>query len=131
MLLLTRAAQPILHYTEGHSASSTASEMVPLDKGKETTQYKKVAAKYDLIIRTLSKTVSAETLAGKFYAKLLIGDDICSKARVAGVAEDKIRPVIDAVLSKIELNPAVYDKFIQILKEFQDLEDLIECIEST
>ena len=102
--------------------------MVPLDSGKETTQYKKVAAKYDLIITTLSKTVSAETLADKLHVKRLIGDDIRSKAQVAGVGEDKIRPVIDAVLSKIELNSANYDEFIGTLREFGDLEDLIECI---
>lgn len=84
-------AKPTPHPTEGHSpsTSSTASEIAPLENGKETPQYKKVAAKYDLIVSTLSKTVSAETLADKLHVKLLVGDDIRSKAHVVGVVKTR------------------------------------------
>ena len=104
--------------------------MAPLHSGKETTQYKKVAAKHEQIITTLSATVSAEGLVGKLERKKLIGEEIRRKAR--GEREDinKIRIIMEAVLAKIELNPANYDKFIETLREFGDQADLIDCIES-
>ena len=89
-----------------------------------------MAAKRDLIISTLSPTVSAERLVDKLEGKELIGDDVRSKARGEREDKNKIRTIMEAVLVKIELNSANYDKFIETLREFGDQEDLIECIES-
>ena len=100
-----------------------------MESGRETLQYKRVFNTRDLIISALADSVSIETLAGKLRINRLIGDDIHREARGAERTTSKISHIIDIVLSKVELNPANYDKFIDILREFGDLGDLIEHIE--
>ena len=91
-----------------------------------------LAHKRDKIIRYLAACVSPESLADKFLVAGLISVAIWNKAFVSGATNlEKIRPMIDVIIVKTELNAAKYYKtFIDVLKEFGDLEDVIEFIES-
>ena len=72
-------------------------------------------------------------LADMFRTAGLIHDEIRDKAFVpAAIQADKIRPMIDVIIVKTELNSAkYYKKFIDVLKEIGGLEDIIEFIESS
>ena len=100
-----------------------------MERGRESIQYKRVLNTRELIITTLGDCVSVEALADRLHRKSLIGDDIRREAHDRGVDASKIRRMIDAVICKINLNSANYDMFIDVLREFGDLGDLIEHIE--
>ena len=75
--------------------------------------------------------MSAGSLADKLVVAHLINDEIRHKALVKGVpTPENIRPMIDAVITRIELNVANYDKFISVLKQFESLDDLIHFIQN-
>ena len=88
--------------------------------------------KRDTIIHHLATCVSPGRLADRFRGAGLINDETREKAFISATTEaDKIRPMIDVIIVKTKLNAAkCYKKFIDVLKEIGDLEDLIEFIES-
>ena len=87
--------------------------------------------KRDQIISFLATNVSAGELADRLIVAGLIDDGIRHQALVRGVpTPENIRPMIDAVITRIELNVANYDKFISVLKQFRSLNDLIQLIEN-
>ena len=88
--------------------------------------------KQDEIIRYLAACVSPGRLADMFRGAGLINEETRDKASIPTATNpDKIRPMIDTIIVKIELNAAkYYKKFIDVLKEIGDLEDVIELIES-
>ena len=92
--------------------------------------YDQVALNRDTIVRFLAADVSPGALADQLLVAGLINDDIREKARVTGLpVSERIRPMIEAVIIRIELNAAKYDLFISVLRQFESLEDLIEFIE--
>lgn len=89
-----------------------------------------MAHRCDDIISFLAANVSPERLADRLRRENLIGDDIKERASTTTIAKsDRIRPMVDAVISRVKLNVAKHAKFISVLKQFQDLEDLIQFIE--
>ena len=90
--------------------------------------HEKLTHKRDEIVRYLAACVSPGRLADKFLAAGLINDEIRDNAFVAGVTNpEKIRPMIDLIIVKTELNAAkYYKKFINVLKEIGALEDITE-----
>ena len=82
------------------------------------------------IIRFLATNVSPGALADKLLVVGLISDGVREKALVTGLpVSETIRPMIDAVITRIELNAAKYDLFISVLRQFGSLEDLVQYIE--
>ena len=94
--------------------------------------YERVALNRDKIVRFLSADVSAGELADKLLVAGLISEHVREKALVTGLpVSETIRPMIDAVVTRIELNAAKYDLFISVLRQFGSLEDLIQFIEGS
>ena len=90
-----------------------------------------MALRRDKIVSFLTATVSPAGLADKLWVAGLINDDIRNKALVAAVtAPERIRPMIDAVVTKIKINAANFDTFISVLRHIGGLDDLIHLIES-
>ena len=86
--------------------------------------------KLDKIIHFLVANVSPGELANKLLVADLITEHVREKALVTSVpGSENFRPMIDSVLSRIELNGAIYDKFIGVLRQFKSLDDLIQFIE--
>ena len=94
--------------------------------------HERLIHKRDKIIRCLAACVSPGRLADMFRGAGLINDEIRDEAFIPTAAKpDKIRPMIDAIIVKTELNAAKhYKKFIDVLEEIGDLKDLIEFIDS-
>ena len=81
------------------------------------------------IVYFLSVNVSPELFANKLRSVGLIGDDTWRRAIMPfSSTPKKIGPLIDAIISRIQLNEKNYDKFISVLEEFGSLEDLIQYI---
>ena len=77
--------------------------------------------------------MSPARLADELLAAGLINGEVWDKAFVAGVTNsEKIRPMIDVIIVKMELNASkYYKKFIDILKQIGGaLEDVVEFIQS-
>ena len=92
--------------------------------------YERVARNRAKIVSFLAADVSPGGLADKLLVARLISAHVREKALVTGVAaSDTIRPMVDAVINRIELNEANYGKFISVLREFESFEDLIQLIE--
>ena len=90
-----------------------------------------MAFRQDIIIRFLATNVNPAGLADKLWISGLINEDIRDKALVVAVpVTDRIRPMIDAVITKIEVNVENFHTFIVVLRKMGGLDDLIHLIES-
>ena len=88
-----------------------------------------VARKREEIIEFLSVNVSPERLAIELEIIGLINKDVREKAEVTTVPKsERIRPVINAVLSKLDLDEENVAKFKCVLKKLDVLEDLSKLI---
>ena len=88
--------------------------------------YGRVALNRGRIVRFLAANVSPGALADKLLVAGLISDDVREKALVTGLpVSETVRPMIDSVITRIELNAAKYDLFISVLRQFGSLEDLL------
>ena len=86
--------------------------------GKETEAYQSIFSRFDQIISHLSDNVSAETLADKLYTAHLITPDSLREACHTGERNsNKMRKLLLAVLSRIELDANNYNRFMAILTE--------------
>ena len=95
-------------------------------------KYSKLDCRGVTIIEFLADQQCAGRLADKLYhEKRLISKTVCSKAHAAHASEEeKIRPLFNAVLSKVKVDPQNYDKFISVLKDMPAMQDIVEFIES-
>ena len=90
-----------------------------------------MSLKRDQIIRFLAANVNPEGLADRLLVRKLIGEDIRAQAFVSSLTNaEKIRRLMNAVIARIDLNPANYVKFIDVLKQDGSLGDLIQFIET-
>ena len=97
--------------------------------GKTTQQYDRLFIKFDQLIENLADITRAEVLADKLRRKRLITKGCWEEACLPTVTDSKrIRLLIRAVLSQVELNPANYDKFVSALREFEGLHDIVQLI---
>ena len=81
------------------------------------------------IIEFLSVNVDPEGLATELEIVGLINRDVREEAEVKTITTRKrIRPVMKAVLSKLELSEESADKFKNVLKKLAVLDDLLPII---
>ena len=117
-------------FTQLQSVELTTS-VTPDKSGNNASQYKTVAENIDVIVRFLATKVNPQQLADKLNQAGLINDYIKEKVSdsMTGVTiSEKIKTMIDAVLSRIQLKATNYDKFVAVLTQLGSLEDLIEYI---
>ena len=88
-----------------------------------------MAKNREKIIEFLSANVSPEGLANQLQIAGLINTDVVGKAAVTAIpVADRIRPVIKAVISKLELSEENAEKFKRVLNTLGVLEDLDQII---
>ena len=88
-----------------------------------------VTKERESIVEFLSCNVDPEGFATELEIIGLINKDIREEAEVATITTRKrIRPVIKAVITKLELNEENADKFKIVLKKFRLLDDLMHII---
>ena len=86
---------------------------------------------YDKISSTLIDLVAPNDLANKLYSAKLIGWNLKRQANRSIVDEaEHIGKLLSAVHNQIELNCTVYQKFIEILEDYSQLEELLKSLKS-
>ena len=117
--LTTGTPDPEVH-TREHSKS-----------GKKTREWIKIQKNYHTLSKTLEKHLSPGELANELFAAQLIGENLRSRANHVHPYNDvRIDNLLAAVHNQIELNPTVYQKFIEILEGYSQLEELLKHLRS-
>ena len=98
---------------------------------KQTLEHKKIQENYDKLSDTLTHHVPPGDLANKLFAAQLIGKDLVRKANRDSVDEAvRINSLLAAVLNQIELNHKTFQKFINILEDYDQLKELLKLLKS-
>ena len=97
--------------------------------GAETPEYQKLQENFGTVIRHLGAARVAEELADNLFAKKLITSGTLEKACSPTQTDtEKMRTIIVAVLAQVEIEPANYHKFIQILSAISGAEDVVKLL---
>jgi len=95
--------------------------------GKRTLEYRKIRDNYANLCSTLTDHVPPGDLGNKLFQAKLIGKE-SKRAAARGVVdeEERINKLLAAVHNQIELKSANFYKFIEILEEYTELEELLK-----
>ena len=95
--------------------------------GKQPPEYRKIQDKYADLCNTLTDHVPPGDLANKLFQAKLIGKELQRTAAREIVDEkERINKLLAAVHNQIELKSANFYKFIKILEEYTELEELLK-----
>ena len=99
--------------------------------GTRTPEYSVFQDYYATISTTLTELVTPNDLANRLYAAHLIGVNFKRKANKNILDErDRIETLLTAVHNQIGLNYTAYQKFIDILCDYEQLEELLKSLKS-
>lgn len=99
--------------------------------GKTTPEYIKIRENYDVLSTTLAVQVSPNDLANKLYGAQLIGEDLKRQANDEHVdCTERIGKMLAAVHNQIDLDCTMFQRFIEKLKEYTQLEGLLNRLRS-
>ena len=108
--------------------STTQDKLMP---GKQTPEYNKIQENYDKLSSTLVHQVLPGDLANKLFAAHLISEDLMRQANSTNVDEAiRTNHLLTAVLNQIELNSKTFQKFINILEDYDQLTELLKLLKS-
>ena len=116
-------------FTVSSPTLSTEPELVSC--GTETQQYQRLFTNFPTLVDVLSSVGIAAQLADRlYYSARLITKAVWEEASLGGMTEsNKLRVLMNSVLSQVELNAANYDKFVTVLYEFDGLQDVVQLLE--
>ena len=95
--------------------------------GTRTPEYRKIQDNYANICSTLTAHVLQGDLANKLFTAKLIGNEL-KRAAGWGIVDEgeRINKLLAAVHNQIKLNSSNFYKFIAILEEYTELEELLK-----
>ena len=97
--------------------------------GTKSPEYQKLQENFGTVIRHLGAARVAEELADNLFAKKLITSGTLEKASSATQTDtEKMRTIIVAVLAQVEIEPANYHKFLQVLSAISGAEDIVRLL---
>ena len=97
--------------------------------GPESPEYQKLRDNFGAVIHHLGAARVAEELADKLFAKKLITNETREEASLATHTDTKkMRVLLPAVLTQVEIEPSNYHKFIQILSSISGAEDMVKLL---
>ena len=97
--------------------------------GTKSPEYQKLQENFDTVIYHLGAARVAEELADKLFAKKLITNETREEASLATNTDTKkMRVLIPAVLAQVEIEPANYHKFVQVLSGISGAEDIVRLL---
>ena len=100
-----------------------------LVSGKHTREYINIQKTYDLLSRTLVCHVPPNGLANKLFAARLIGEDLRQESNRENIGvTTRINNLLAAMHNQIELNCSVFQKFIEILQNYDQLEEILKIL---
>lgn len=89
-----------------------------VQSGKETWQYRIFFQKQTELAKWIKTNKKTDIIVNELHRLGMIGDGIKDAANIFGPQVDELRrimPVIEAMLSKVALNVARYEKFRQVI----------------
>ena len=93
--------------------------------------YDRMLQKSAEIICHLAAVKCSGVLADKLRSKKLIADTTYEQGTNFGpevVESTRVRSMINAVLAKVKVNPEIYDRLVETLREIGGLEDLVQLL---
>ena len=97
-----------------------------------TEEYQKILTRYDTIINQLASARCSGDLADKLLSKKFITRAIYEEALNVGpgvVESTRIRPMMSALLAKVELNAVMYYIFLGALQEIDGIDHIVQLID--
>ena len=97
-------------------------------------EYDKLLECSDTLITQLAAAKCAEILATKLRAKKLITESVFANATSAGpgvIERTRIQAIIGHVLAQAKNNSAYCSKFLDVLRDIEGLQDVVELLEGT
>ena len=90
----------------------------------------KLQSNFDVIIRFLAQNIDPESLADKLFASRLISHSLVEEVGVSAITKSKrIRLLMNAMLSLVELNSEKYREFMNILEAIEGLDELVALLQ--
>ena len=120
------------HESYPSDQSPHQNEVITSSTGRNTDEYLKILKRWDRIVNQLASAKCSGVLADKLHSTHFITDVIYEEALNVGpgvVETSRIRPVIGAVLAKVEMNTDNYCIFLAALLELGGLDDVLQLIE--
>ena len=91
----------------------------------QSPECQRLQEKFDAVICHLGDVLSAEDLADKLYVNKLITRGTQEEASLGGITNTKkIRVLMIAIRTKVEIDPANYYTFLTVLKAISGAEDI-------
>ena len=106
----------------------TLLRLITMDSGPKTREYRTLQGNLSKIVDSLSATVDPGSLALKLHEVNLVTRSAVDSANIiyGMTPAQRIRPVLTAILSQVELNASKYHDFVVILEEFNpELADVL------
>lgn len=106
----------------------TLLRLITMDSGPKTREYRTLQGNLSKIVDSLSATVDPGSLALKLHEVNLVTRSAVDSANIiyGMTPAQRIRPVLTAILSQVELNASKYHDFVAILEEFNpELADVL------
>ena len=101
-----------------------------LPSGKQSSEYKTLKTRLDKIIDFLAVNCDPESLTDKLFAAGLINRSIAEEASMRAITKSqRIRPLVNTVLSLVEMNTENFGLFIQILEDIGGLDELVMLLQ--
>ena len=98
--------------------------------GQQSVEYRKLKHNLDKITHFLAVNIDPELLAVRLYSSEMITDSLLEEASMNAIAKSKrIRALMSAILSLVELNGEKYGQFLNILEEIEGLDELVHLLQ--
>ena len=98
--------------------------------GQQSEEYRKLQLNLDTATNYLAANIDPELLATKLLAAGMINRSLVEEAGMNTTAKSKrIRALMYAVLSLVELNSEKYGQFLDILEDMEGLDELVHLLQ--
>ena len=98
--------------------------------GQQSEEYRKLQLNLDTITYYLAANIDPELLAAKLFAAKMISGNLVEEASVTTITKSRrIRPLVYAILSQVELNREKYVQFLNILEHIEGLDELVHLLQ--
>ena len=100
--------------------------------GQQNEEYRKLQHNLDKITHYLAVNIDPELLAVRLYASEMITHSLVEEASMNTIAKSKrIRVLMSAILSLVELNSEKYSQFLNVLEDIKGLDELVHLLQWT
>ena len=97
---------------------------------QQNEEYRKLQHNMDKIIHYLVVNIDPELLAVRLHASEMITHSLVEESSMNTIAKSKrIRVLMSAILSLVELNSEKYSQFLNVLEDIEGLDELVHLLQ--